>query len=596
MTSKSNLLKSCFLVTLFTFCGTVYSQTSNWPVLKIYDQAHLKELKMPIGGIGTGTVSLAGTGALRDWEIMNSPAKGYNPSAGGRLKREPFFSIYVEKTNGEKTVKLLEGPLLAGDYEGQEGSTYGNHGLPRFSSASFAAAYPFGQVFLKDNKLPVEVTIGAFNPLIPGNTDDSSIPMAVLSYEIKNTSSEEIKISVNGNLQNFIGYDGSQGKTIKNKNIYREQDGVKGLYFKSDGVDKDSQQWGTMSLVSLTDGKTSYRTSWTPARWGNSILDFWDDFSEEGILENRNSGGDAPMASLAVKQTLAAGETKTIKFLLTWHFPNRKGWWPKVNETDVTIGNYYTEQYLDAWDVVKKETPRLAELESETINFVKTFIDSDLPASIKEAALFNLTNLRTQLAFRIKSGHLLGYEGNFKTEGAGHGSCTHVWNYEHTVPFVFGELAKTMRDVEFGYGTADNGMMSFRIDLPLTEKATDWKIAAADGQMGTLIKVYRDWQLSGDDALLEKLYPNIKKALYFAWIKGGWDADKDGVMEGTQHNTMDVEYFGPNPQMGFLYLAALKSVSKMAEYVGDKKFAKECSELYKNGSKWLDANLFNGEC
>jgi hypothetical protein len=87
----------------------------------------------------------------------------------------------------------------------------------------------------------------------------------------------------------------------------------------------------------------------------------------------------------------------------------------------------------------------------------------------------------------------------------------------------------------------------------------------------------------------------VKKALEFCWIPGGWDANKDGIMEGSQHNTMDVEYFGPNPQMGFWYLGALKAAGRLAMYVGDKQFAGTCENLYTNGSKWMDANLFNGE-
>lgn len=168
----------------------IFTQTeaqNSWPVLKTYDQQHLKEIKLPLGGIGTGTVSLTGNGALTDWEIMNRPAKGYYPTRGHtRLRSAPFFSIYVEDGDS-KTVKVLEGPIQPsnGGYEGQEGSTHPNHGLPRFSSASFAAAYPFGQVYLKDKSLPVAVTIKAFNPLIPGNAKDSGIPMAIFTYEVK---------------------------------------------------------------------------------------------------------------------------------------------------------------------------------------------------------------------------------------------------------------------------------------------------------------------------------------------------------------------------------------------------------------------------
>jgi len=109
------------------------------------------------------------------------------------------------------------------------------------------------------------------------------------------------------------------------------------------------------------------------------------------------------------------------------------------------------------------------------------------------------------------------------------------------------------------------------------------------------MKMYRDWQLSGDDEMLKALWPKVKKAVEFCWIPGGWDADKDGVMEGCQHNTMDVEYYGPNPQMGLWYLGALRAAEQMARRVGDKEFASTCKDLFERGRKWIDANLFNGQ-
>jgi uncharacterized protein (DUF608 family) len=136
--------------------------------------------------------------------------------------------------------------------------------------------------------------------------------------------------------------------------------------------------------------------------------------------------------------------------------------------------------------------------------------------------------------------------------------------------------------------------MSFRVSLPLS-RAQDYGKAAADGQMGCIMKMYRDWQLSGNDELLKTLWPKVKKALEFCWVSGGWDADRDGVMEGCQHNTMDVEYYGPNPQMGIWYLGALKAAEQMACYVGESAFARECSSLFDRGSRWIDQNLFNGE-
>ncbi|MBP9992232.1 MAG: hypothetical protein KBS73_02205, partial [Bacteroidales bacterium] len=58
-------------------------QPQEWPVLTKYDAAHLQRVALPLGGIGTGSVSLGGRGELRDWEIMNVPGKGYSTVTDG---------------------------------------------------------------------------------------------------------------------------------------------------------------------------------------------------------------------------------------------------------------------------------------------------------------------------------------------------------------------------------------------------------------------------------------------------------------------------------------------------------------------------------
>ncbi|MDC0177913.1 non-lysosomal glucosylceramidase [Polaribacter sp.] len=593
MKITSKLISSFIL--LFLMIGIVQAQTKNndWPVLKTYDQNHLDRIAMPIGGIGTGTISLTGRGALEDWEIMSRPAKGYNPIYAGVavINRAPFFSIYIKEDQKEAQALLLEGPVPVKYDEGYYGSKAPNHGLPRFDKASFKTAYPFGQVLLSDSKVPVEVTVGAFNPLIPGNIEDSSLPMAVLSYKVKNTSSKAITISIAGNIPNFIGFDGKEGKAYKNINTYKVEKGFKGIQFTAnEKIDKESAQWGSFSLATNSDAEVSYRTAWRKGDWGNSTLEFWDDYTDDGLLEERVSVQKNNMGSLAVKTTLAPNEEKEILFFITWNFPNRLGFQKKAN-----VGNYYATQYKDSWEVAQQYIARIPELENQTKTFVNAFIQSDFPEIVKEAALFNLAHFRTQLAFKTKSGYYLGWEGNKDNEGSGSGMCTHVWNYEQTIPFLFGDVAQNMREVEFGYGTDEKGLMSYRIHLPIATKSTSFGLAAADGQMGSIMKYYREWQLSGDDEFLKKNWKNVKKALEFCWIKNGWDANKDGVMEGSQHNTMDVEYYGPNPQMGLWYLGALRATEEMAKYLGEKKFANTCKALYKNGSSWMDKNLFNGE-
>jgi hypothetical protein len=190
---------------------------------------------------------------------------------------------------------------------------------------------------------------------------------------------------------------------------------------------------------------------------------------------------------------------------------------------------------------------------------------------------------------------MLGWEGVMNEFGSCAGSCTHVWNYETATSFLFGDLARSMRDVEFTYGTKENGKMRNRVALPLERNATTDHVAAADGQMGTIMRFYRDWMLSGDPEFLKKYWPKVKAAMSYAWIERGWDGNQDGVEEGEQHNTMDVNYYGPNPQMQFWYFGALKACSKMATAMNDKVFAKKCDDIFTRGSAWVDQNLFNGQ-
>jgi uncharacterized protein (DUF608 family) len=576
---------------------------ADWPVLKVYDMDHLVRVSLPLGGIGTGTVGLGGRGNLRDWEIMNRPAKGYTPSRGQQTG--PFFAVFAAAPEGAPFVWALEGPLPLEAYENSHGSTAVNHGLPRFRDASFAAAYPLGQVALSDPAAPLDVRIEAFNPLVPCDAEASGLPAAVLRYVLINKTDAPLRAAVCGSLPNFIGADGSglardwKGDPVTdgckaNRIAFRTAPGLQGLDMRSEGVDAKSPARGTIALAVMNQPAVSYRTGWPDKGWGSALLDFWDDFAADGrLVERPVPAEDMPMGSLAAEVVIPPRESRAIAFLLTWHFPNRTTWTPKETPEDL-IGNFYTTLDKDAWDAAERIAPRLPALEAATVDFVRAFCGSALPAEVKEASLFNLSTLRSQTCFRTPDGLFYGFEGCSNTSGCCWGSCTHVWNYEQATAHLFGTLARSMREVEFGRAVDKNGLMSFRVGLPLA-RARDFNRAAADGQMGCIMKMHRDWRLSGDDALLRRLWPNVRKALEFCWVKGGWDGDRDGVMEGCQHNTMDVEYYGPNPQMGIWYLGALRAAEEMARRVGDKAFASECRRLFERGRAWIDANLFNGE-
>ena len=565
-----------------------------WPVLRSYDEAHLDRISLPLGGIGTGTIGLGGRGDLRDFELGNRPAKGFRPGT-------VFFAIRTQAPGETPIARVLEGPLGPRDFEGGSGAPTANHGLPRFAHATFDAAYPFGQVTLSDESMP-RVVIKGFNPLVPGDLESSSLPAAILRFEVTNTAENPLDVTVAGALENFIGANGTDAATGGNVNGVASSAGLTGILLTAPELYPDAEAAGQFVLAAVSDESVDVttRTGWADASWGNSLLDFWDDLLDDGRLDERESSAKRPIGSIASSVTLLPAETRTLTFVMTWAFPNRRAWRSEEHKldqgeyTDVVVGNHYAVVHPDPWETARLVVRTLPELESRTIKVVTDIVESAVPASVREAALFNISTLRSPTVFRTSDGRFYGWEGVMDRVGSCFGTCTHVWGYEFATSFWFSELAWSFRETQYELSTNDRGLMSFRAGLPVAD-SQKWELAAADGQMACLVHLFQDWRLSGDDERLRRLWPAARRSLEFAWIPGGWDADQDGVMEGCQHNTMDVEYYGPNSQMGSWYLAALRASAEMAQYLGEADFAAQCSRLYESGSRWIDENLFTGE-
>ncbi|MCF7689934.1 MAG: hypothetical protein K9N01_16705 [Cephaloticoccus sp.] len=579
--------------------------STDWPVLKSYTGEHLAKIALPVGGIGTGTVSLCGWGAWRHWEMANRPAKGFTPVGQGRAA--PFFAVRAAQRGKPPVTRLLEGPLPIAEWEGEEGAPMPNAGLPRFSRCTFHAAYPLARIDLADDAVPLQVALEVFNPLIPGESDASGLPVALVRVRLHNPSHTTVQAAVSASLPNFIGADGFALKLDEFRgrleptgakggiNSYRKSKQLRGLALSSNGIANDADTWGSLALATTAKTGVTHRTAWSEGGWSDALLDFWDDFSADGKLDARTAQTDTPTASLAVAVAVPSRSARTVEFVIAWHFPNRKAWGRDPEKESVTVGNYYATQFADAWAAANHAAKQWSNLERLTVAFVRSVVNCDLPAEVREAALFNLSTLRSQTCFRTADGRFFGWEGCFNRNGSCHGSCTHVWNYEHATANLFPDLARSMRETEFSnYAMDADGLMRFRVALPL-QAGTGHFLAAADGQMGCLLKLHREWRLSGDLAWLRQLWPQARKALEFVWLPGGWDADQDGVMEGCQHNTMDVEYFGPNPQMASWYLGALRATEAMALALGEVAFAAKCRGLYEQGRAWVETNLFNGD-
>lgn len=262
-------------------------------------------------------------------------------------------------------------------------------------------------------------------------------------------------------------------------------------------------------------------------------------------------------------------------------------------DNDKYVKVYYAYQYKDAVDVAAYLWNERERLEKYSRLFAEAIFSSTVDEDIIDAVTSTLTALRSPTCFRIKEeGIFLGWEGCLPDRGSCPGNCTHVWNYAQTVGFLFPELERSMRKIEFLEETDEKGDMSFRCNSIFDEPRWDM-LPAADGQLGCIIRLYRDWKFSGDDEFLKKLWSKAAKALNFAFDY--WDSDGDFVLNGRQHNTYDIEFYGLNSLTNSMFYAALKAGAEMATYLGDIENAKKWKEAAELGAERMDKALWNGE-
>ena len=584
------------------------------------------EISFPLGGIGSGSIGLGGNGRLMDWEIFNRPNIG-------SVNEFTHFALKAEADGKVIDARVLNGDLPApytGNLARQFSRGFGwgpsrsyMSGVPHFEHCTFTGTYPVATLDFSDDNFPATVSMTAFNPFIPLNEDDSSIPGAFFEITIQNTSALTVDYTAALSLGN--PFDKETGVCA-----FSKDNGVKQMFITSKKHDNNHPKFGDITAATDAD-EVSYQEYWVRGRWFDNLTTFWKDFTAFGKLKNRtyhepNLGGDvytgADMSTLAAHVTLKAGETKRMKFIIAWNVPNCYNYLnPEFYEGDLSpvqklalgtdvnsiVGefdprstvwkNYYAKLWADSRASSQYALKNWDRLYAETMQFTNALMDSTMPVSVLDAITANLSTLKSPTCLRLEDGQLYGWEGCNVTVGSCEGSCSHVWNYAYSVPFLFPKLERSMRDLEYTYNLWDDGMMSFRLQLPLGREKWGF-IPCVDGQFGTVMRVYRDWKMSGDSQWLKTLWPGVKKSIEFAWSpenKQRWDFDKDGVLEGSQHHTLDVELYGPNSWLTGFYLGALKAGSEMAEHLGDGEAAKEYLQLFEKGSRWVDDNLFNGE-
>ncbi len=576
-----------------------------------YTGEYLDRIAFPIGGIGAGMFCIEGSGAFSHMSVHHHPEMFNEPNM--------FAALYVKGQN--RSAKVLEGPVpdwkkfgLPGSGNGEGGE---NYGLPRFEKAAFKARFPFCEIHLEDKEIPFDVKMTGWSPFVPTDEDSASLPVGALEYTFVNNGKQSKEAIFSFNTLNFMNPRGFMQPPNQQGHINEMKNGMV-LSRKS----TEQKPWESGDFAIFTDDdKTIGNYCWFRGSWWDPLTMAWDTIEKGNLMQKDPVEVDAPGASLYVPFELKAGEEKKIRVMFAWYVPKsnirlgkdatseelkakrecdlNSGCCSTPNELGIPVEDqydypkyepWYSSQFSTIGEVSDFWKNNYHDLRKKSNLFKDTFYSSTLPDVVMEAIAANLTILKSPTVLRQKDGRMWAFEGCSDNFGCCHGSCTHVWNYAQAIPHLFPALERSLRETEFCENQSVNGHQMFRADLPIRPVHNDF-VAAADGQLGGIMKVYREWRISGDDEWMKRLYPMVKKSLDYCIET--WDPRHLGIVQEPHQNTYDIDFWGPDGMCTSFYLGALTALMKMGNYLGEKVSSYE--KLYKKGKEYLENELFNGE-
>ncbi|HEY4327782.1 MAG TPA: GH116 family glycosyl hydrolase [Mucilaginibacter sp.] len=565
-----------------------------------YTGEFLNRIAFPIGGLGAGMFCLEGTGVVSQVSVRNHPDIFNDPGM--------FAAISVKGV--QNGAKLLEGPVpnwkKFGLHDAGNGLTGSTTGLPHFHSASFETKFPFCNIKLQDNDIPLAVEITGWSPFIPTDENNSGLPAGAIEYHFTNSGTTAVDAIFSFNAKNFLKVDGGKNAINPTKNGFvLSEAGTKEKTFPTDFA------------IFTEEGDTVVDHCWFRGGWWDPFTMAWNAVKDAKVVSNPPVEHDAPGASLYVPFHLLPGQKKVIKVMMAWYTPDSELTYGKMGKrkqncdpengccntpADVELDKYntgftgkfykpwYSSQFNSISAVVDYWAKNYEDLRKKSRLFSTAFYNSTLPSEVIEVVAANLTILKSPTVMRQYDGRLWSFEGCGDSSGCCHGSCTHVWNYAQAVPHLFPALERSLRHTEFCESQDENGHQNFRANLPI-EPATHDFHAAADGQLGGIMKVYREWRICGDNNWLKKMYPMVKVSMDYC-IKT-WDPRHKGVIEEPHHNTYDIEFWGPDGMHTSFYIGALTAISAMGEFLG--KDVSAYRELAAKGKAMLEGELYDGE-
>ncbi|MCP4311300.1 MAG: glucosylceramidase [Bacteroidetes bacterium] len=513
-----------------------------------YEGEYLTGLDFPVGALGGSVIRMNGKAERTWWQIFNN----FEERAGSGIVPNSFFALRTH-SDGGTVVKALQ-TSAAGSF-------------PAMRSLSFQGEYPFGWYHFEDEELPVDVSLEAYNPLIPMDMKNSAIPCGIFRIKVSNTGDEKVEVSLLASQQNavgFTGYDTIAGPLLRSARGYGQNQNT---VVSSKG--KTSLEMtgpaGSMQLSAYA-AKVSSSAAWEDY---SSLL---EDFTIDGVLSGENTAS-SPGAETTVDGALATafdlkpGEERTVTFVLSWYFPGGTFGRSDIPEWYfVDAGSQYENWWKDAAEVDAYVAENFDYLDASSRLYHQTMYSSNIPRYALDRLSSNICVVKSPTTFWTRDGYFGIWESTSSKE-EWLGNCKHVIHYAQGHARLYPELGRILREIDLDTQMED-GLLPARQGQLLN---------AFDGHFGSILGVYREHLLSEDDQFLRAAWPRTRKAMDFAI--SNYDDNQDGMLSGSYHNTLDCNSSGTSPWIGSLYIAALKASAQMALLMGEDELSAAYGDL-----------------
>ena len=299
---------------------------------------------MPLGGFGAGCLGRSPSGAFNLWNLDGGEHWfGSIPDCQfalwerqGESVRAHALATAPERDDSDPNRGR---PLSA--WQWYPASTQGR------STGTYAARYPLSWTHFED-VYRADVLCEAFSPILPGDYQRTSYPVAVFRWQFSNPTDQPLELSLLLTWRNTVGWftntdaaaevhfrdDGSpehnyapaigRGEGQRNRQV--DQPGLCGVLLEgqnSQPLAEGEGQW-CLALPDDLDGVQVMRCSrWDPSGDGSEL---WGAFAADGRIPDSDNDrasrpGEQASAAIAVTFTLAPGASREIPLVISWDLP-----------------------------------------------------------------------------------------------------------------------------------------------------------------------------------------------------------------------------------------------------------------------------------